>query len=196
MPTTRVPTLDWTVPMITGNRTVRRRASVISVAVMILALTGCGKADPAPPPPTVDQPSAEAPAGAGDHGDVTATPARAVDPCALVPKAAAERLAGTPLQDPVAAPGSCTYTGPISGPTAQVEVYVGAGAKKILDIDRDLGHDLKPVTGVGDEAHIEDGAVFVNVGDVWIAIRLVSLADPAASRQALQDLARDVVTRL
>ncbi|WP_408630753.1 DUF3558 family protein [Micromonospora coxensis] len=166
------------------------------MAVMILALTGCGRTDPAPPPPDVGQPAVEAPATAGDHDGVTATPARTVDPCALVPKAAAERLAGTPLQDPVAAPGSCTYTGPVSGPTAQVEVYVGPGAEKILDIDRALGHDLKPVPGVGDEAYIEDGAVFVAAGDVWIAIRLVSLADPTASRQALQDLARDVVTRL
>ena len=114
-----------------------------------------------------------------------------------MPKAAAERLAGTPLRRPVAAPESCTYTGPTSGPTAQVEVYDGAGAKKILDIDRDLtGHELKAVVGVGDEAYIEDGAVFVNVDDTWVAIRLVSLADPAASQQALANLARDVVTRL
>ncbi|MDG4781044.1 hypothetical protein O7614_15460 [Micromonospora sp. WMMD961] len=190
MSTTRMANLVWTVPVGT------RRAGVISAAVLALALAGCGTADPAPPPPAVDQPPVDAPASAGDHGDVTAAPARTVDPCALVPKAAAERLAGTPLQDPVQAAESCTYTGPISGPTAQVEVYVGAGAKKILDIDRDLGHDLKPLTGVGDEAHIEDGAVFVNAGDVWVAVRLVSLADPAASRQPLQDLARDVVTRL
>ncbi|WFE55310.1 hypothetical protein [Micromonospora sp. WMMD1155] len=163
---------------------------------MILALTGCGTAEPPPLPSAVEQPSVDAPAGPGDHADVTTTPARAADPCALVPKAAAERLAGTPLQDPVAAPESCTYTGPISGPTAQVEVYVGAGAKKILDIDRELGHDLTVITGVGDEAYLEDGAVFVNAGGTWVAVRLVSLADPAASQQALRDLARDAVTRL
>ncbi|MDG4838879.1 DUF3558 family protein [Micromonospora sp. WMMD967] len=169
---------------------------MISVTVMILALTGCGTADPPAPPSAVEQPSVDAPPSPDDRSDVAATPARAADPCALVPKADAERLAGTPLQDPVAARESCTYTGPISGPTAQVEVYVGAGAKKILDIDRELGHDLKAIAGVGAEAHLEDGAVFVDAGGTWVAIRLVSLADPAASRRALEDLARDVVTRL
>ncbi|MDG4809718.1 DUF3558 family protein [Micromonospora sp. WMMD1120] len=188
-PAVRTPPLGSTAPRISATRS----AAAIPVAVMILALTGCGTADPAPPPSAVTQPDVAAPAA---QPDVAATPARTADPCALVPKAAAERLAGTPLQDPVAAPESCTYTAPVSGPTAQVEVYVGAGAKKILDIDRDLGHDLRPVTGVGDEAHIEDGAVFVAVGGTWVAIRLVTLADPAASRQALEDLARDVVTRL
>ncbi|MET8268200.1 hypothetical protein ACWD8I_20770 [Micromonospora arida] len=177
-----------------------RRLPVLTLGLLLVVPAGCSAASD----PAADvrgegdrlQPSVDAPASTGDHGDVTATPARAADPCALVPKAAAERLAGTPLQDPVAAPESCTYTGPTSGPTAQVEVYAGAGAKKILDIDRDLGHELKAVVGVGDEAYIEDGAVFVNVDDTWVAIRLVSLADPAASQQALANLARDVVTRL
>lgn len=173
-------------------------ASVSSASVTILALTGCGSTDQVSPP-AADQPSVEAPTGADPAGTgPAANPAAGpvVDPCVLVPKVDAERLAGTPLQDPVPAPEACTYTGPVSGPVAQVEVYVGDGAKKILDIDRELGHDLEPVAGVGDEAYIEDGAVFVHAGGVWIAIRLVSLADPAASRQALQDLVRTVTTRL
>lgn len=176
-----------------------RRPAALVLSLLLVVPAGCRTtSDPVAGTDVVAE--SDVPAGPevtpDDAVPPAAAPAPTVDPCTLVPKAAAERLAGTPLEEPVAAPGSCTYTGPVSGPTAQVEVYVGAGAKKILDIDRELGHDLKPVPGVGDEAHLEDGAVFVNAGDVWVAIRLVSLADPAASRQALQDLARDVVTRL
>ncbi|GAA4719290.1 hypothetical protein [Phytohabitans rumicis] len=171
-----------------------RLAAIVAAAVVALAAAGCGGADEVTPPAFADQPAIETTAGADPVA--SATPVRAVDPCALVSKVDAERLAGTPLREPVPGAESCTYTGPASGPTAQVEVYVGDGAKKILDIDRELGHDLRPIAGVGDEAHIEDGAVFVSSDGVWIAIRLVSLADPAVYRKALEDLVRAVVTRL
>jgi hypothetical protein len=74
----------------------------------------------------------------------------------------------------------------------QVEVYVGDGAKKILDIDRELEHEIWPLSGIADEAYAEDGAVFLNKSGQWVAIRLVSLNDPKESRKPLEDLARKV----
>jgi hypothetical protein len=41
-----------------------------------------------------------------------------------------------------------------------------AGAKKILDVDRELGHDIKALNGIGDEAYLEDGSVFVGKSGV------------------------------
>ena len=61
------------------------------------------------------------------------TPTALPDPCVLVGKADAVRLAATPLDDGVKAGTSdnlsCTYVGPPTGPTAQVEFFVGDGAK-------------------------------------------------------------------
>jgi hypothetical protein len=87
------------------------------------------------------------------------------------------------------------YTGPSSGPTAQVEAYIGDGAKKFYDIDRDLGHEFKALEGIGDEAQLEDGAVFVRKGTVWVAIRLVRLNDPKENEKPLEDIARKVADR-
>ncbi|NUT21834.1 MAG: hypothetical protein HOV77_21885 [Hamadaea sp.] len=123
-------------------------------------------------------------------------PATQPDPCKLLTKADAEKLTRTPLDDAVAVLETCTYTGPVTGPTAQVEIYVGDGAKKMLDVDRDLQHAFTPVTGAGDEAYLEDGVVFVRKGETWVAIRLVLLNDPAANRIPLENAARTVAGRL
>jgi hypothetical protein len=121
-----------------------------------------------------------------------------IDPCELVTKADAETLAGTPLEDGVAGnpkEPSCTYLGPTTGPTAQVEVFVGAGAKKTLDIDRDLGHTFTPIAGL-EEAFAEENSVFVHQSGVWVEIRLVRLNDPAQNAPALEALARQVADKL
>ncbi|SIM79849.1 DUF3558 domain-containing protein [Micromonospora cremea] len=125
--------------------------------------------------------------------------AAAVDACALVTRQEAEKLAGTRLEDPLEKPtdrDTCTYTGPVTGPTAQVEVYVGDGAKKFLDIDRELGHKMTPISGVGDEAYAEDGTVFVSKGGVWACVRLVRSEDPALYRAGLEAVARTAAGRL
>ncbi|GAB3845072.1 hypothetical protein GCM10029963_22870 [Micromonospora andamanensis] len=171
-----------------------RYLKLAATAVVVAVLTACGgNAEPAaaPPPPNEvtdpappieeTEPSAEAPQ---------------VDACALVTKADAEKLAGTPLEDPVPVRETCRYTGPVSGPVAQVEVYVGDGAKKILDVDRDLDHEFETLSGIGDEAYLEDGAVFVHAAGVWVAIRLVRLDDPARYHKPLTELARTVADRL
>ncbi len=113
-----------------------------------------------------------------------------------MPKEDAEKLAGTRLEDAVPVRETCTYTGPTSGPLAQVEVYVGDGAKKILDVDRDLDHEFETLSGIGDEAYLEDGAVFFQSAGVWVAIRLVRLDDPAKYDKPLTELARTVAGRL
>jgi len=141
-------------------------------------------ADPPAPPAEA---TTEAPAEPATEGP---------DPCALVTKADAEKLAGTPLDPPVAIRETCSYTGPVTGPTAQVEIYVGDGAKKMYDIDVELGHAFDELDGIGDEAHREDGSVFFAKDGVWVAIRLVLLNDPAENREPLATAARTAAGRM
>ncbi|MEV4711209.1 hypothetical protein [Micromonospora sp. NPDC049374] len=171
-----------------------RYLKLTATAAAVAALTACGgSAEPAaaPPPPT----EVAEPAPAVESTEPSAE-APQVDACALVPKEDAEKLAGTPLEDAVPVRETCTYSGPVSGPLAQVEVYVGDGAKKILDIDRDLDHEFETLSGIGDEAYLEDGAVFVHAAGVWVAVRLVRLDDPAKYDKPLTELARTVAGRL
>lgn len=178
----------------------RRNVFALVLAGVILvgvSLAGCGANDPAPRDagsedltPIATEPYEEPPP--------SEEPAAALpDPCTLLSKADAELLARTPLEDAVPTPNACTYTGPVSGPVAQVEVYVGDGAKKMLDIDRDdLGHPFTDVAGIGDEAVLEDGAIFFRVGTVWVAIRLVLLNDPAENVAPLEAAARTAAGRM
>jgi hypothetical protein len=127
--------------------------------------------------------------------------ATGVDACALVTLEDAQTLAGTPLDPGMAAPpenptATCTYTGPVTGPTAQVEIFAGPGAKKALDIDRDLGHVLTPVAGLGDEAYAEENNIFWLQDGVWYQIRLVLLNEPAQNVAPLETLARKVSAAL
>jgi hypothetical protein len=166
--------------------------SVVAVTLLVLGgLLGCGRsgdepaAAPAPTEAAVVEEETSAPAGPALPGA-----------CALVTKPEAEKLAGTPLDDAAPIRETCTYTGPPTGPTAQVEVYVGDGAKKYLDIERDLGHELRPLSGVGDEAYASIEAVFVLKGGVWATVRLVRLNDPAENRKPLENIARTVAGRM
>jgi hypothetical protein len=157
-------------------------------------LLGCGRSGD-PTATADDKPAVTVTKDAAP--EETSAPTRAaVDPCALVSKQEAEQLAGTALDDAKPVRETCTYTGPVTGPTAQVEIGLGDGAKKFLDIDRELGHDLKPMPGIGDEAWAEDGTVFVSKSGLWVSIHLVRLDDPAAYRKPLEDLARKVAARI
>ncbi|MER7461211.1 hypothetical protein [Micromonospora sp. NPDC126480] len=179
--------------------TVRGRIGPMLAALAAIAATslaGCGgepASTPVAPGPTgIDLPS-EAPTAGGEPA---ASPVALPDACQLVTKPEAEELAGTPLNDAVPIRDTCGYTAPVSGPTAQVEVYVGDGAKKYLDIERELGHELRPLAGVADEAYAGADAVFVHRSGVWVAVRLVRLNDPAENRKPLEKVARTVAERL
>ncbi|GAA3775276.1 hypothetical protein GCM10022225_73960 [Plantactinospora mayteni] len=177
---------------------VRSRPVLVTLTALVLALSaGCGRFG-GDDPPAVPQDAPPAATGADPATEPTeAAPAAAsLDACALVTKADAEKLTGTPLEDAVPVRETCSYTGPVTGPTAQVEIYVGDGAKKMLDIDRELGHEFWPLPGVGDEAYAEDGAVFVQKGGQWVAVRLVLLNDPKESRKPLEAVAGTVASRM
>jgi hypothetical protein len=126
------------------------------------------------------------------------------DACDLLTHDEANTLAGRELQDAVAAGlenganVACQYTSDPNGPgVAQVEVYVGDGAKNALDIDRDvLGHTFTNVPGIADEVLQEDGSIFIRKGDTWASINLVLLNDPNENVQRMQDAALIVANRL
>ncbi|MET7876263.1 hypothetical protein [Micromonospora profundi] len=188
-----------------GTRLRVQLLAAVAAVSTLTALGGCGMLggtdDGGNPAAGAEQSVAATPEG---DPVVAASPeappsATKIDACALVTKGEAEKLAGTPLQDPLEKPedrDTCTYTGAPSGPTAQVEVYVGDGAKKFLDIDRELGHKFTAISGAGDEAYAEDGTVFVSKGGVWACIRLVRSEDPATYRTALETAARTAAGRL
>lgn len=184
-----------------GRGQMRRRmgtASIGMAALVLMVSAGCGDSGDKRPAEGGGAPPAAATASPATEIEESAAPAAKTlpDPCTLVTKAEAEKLAATRLEDAVAVRETCTYTGAAGGPTAQVEVYVGDGAKKMLDIDRDLAHAFTPLAGIGDEAHLEDGVVFVRKGETWVAIRLVRLDDPATFRKPLEDAARSAAGRM
>jgi len=167
---------------------------VVLIAGCSSSVDGTGTVDGAAPPaaPTTRKaaPSAPAPAITDPGGAAKA------DPCSLVTQEEANAIAGTKLQPKQRAEQLCTFATPTTGPTGQLEVYVGDGAKKYYDIDKiNLGHDFRKVDGVGDEAYIEDGAIFVSAHGTWIGLRLLRL-DDVDTAPSLIKLAKVAVGRL
>jgi hypothetical protein len=190
-------------PVVIRARVAARVASPAVAVVVALGLAGCGSSNgdlASPSSPAVTSSAAGGQNGSSPGGTTaSATPAsahQATDPCALVSRQEAEQLAGTSLNNAVSQPGACTYTAPTSGPTAQVEVFAGETAKSYLAAERGIGHQLQPLPGIGDEAYVEDYAVFVNKHDVWVSIDLTRSNDPAENRGPLENLARTVASRL
>lgn len=197
-----------------------RRAACLAmtVALATLSITACSATTTATGPSSSSSsaPSTStAPLSSSEPASEPATTARAAtsappkttivtasDPCKVVTKADAEKVVGTPLQAPTTAGGSddrlCQYTSDPTGPEAQVAVIMGAGAKKALDLDKDtLQHAFTPLKGVGDEAYLESGNVFVRKGTVWVAVNVVALDAPEDQVQtALTKLASTIAGRL
>jgi hypothetical protein len=146
--------------------------------------------------------SAPAVSPASAAGSEVASLPPVIDPCKLLTQAEATTLAGVKLNAAVEAGAAgtqtlCQYTSDPSGPTAQVEIITGDGAKKELDIDRDtLKHQFTSVPGIGDEADQEDGNIFIRKGDNWVDINLVKLNDPAQNVQPMQTAAKIIASRL
>lgn len=129
--------------------------------------------------------------------------AKVVDPCVLVSQSQAETLIAMKLLAPTKSgnPTSgfmCQYNADPNGPVGSVQISTGAGVKKALDIDKDnLHHDFTQLTGVGDEAWLENGSVFVRKGTQWVQVYVVSLDTPPEQIQSgLQSLAGTIARSL
>jgi hypothetical protein len=193
------------VQVVKARRSRRLRSSVVILGLLACAtLAGCGTAVVTPYPPAATQaPVASDAPSAADAAtpEPTATPTATLpDPCKLLTQAEADQLAGIKLQGPLPEgdpPTNCAWPTPLTGPVAQVEVGVGDGAKKFLDTDKDvLAHDFAQVSGLGDEAWVEDDTVFVRVGDLWFSLHLVGYAGTSAYRPKLEALAKTIIGRL
>jgi hypothetical protein len=191
---------------LTVKRTILRRTrparigSALALAAAV-TLAACGGDDDES---VLDaQPDTTAPAAtaAPASSTTTAAPARTeFDACELLSQEQADAVMGQSLQTgvPSGPPDdhSCTYTGPPEGSVAQIELFVGPGAKKFLDIDKDLDHEFTPVEGIGDEAEIEEGALFFRVGTTWAAIRIVTLDEWATYQPRVEALAREIAAEM
>jgi hypothetical protein len=181
-----------------------RSTAVILGLLASASLSGCGAATitPYPPAATKAPVASDAPSAAdAATPEPTATPTTALpDPCKLLTQAEADQLAGVKLQGPLPEgdpPTNCVWPTPLTGSVAQVEVGVGDGAKKFLDIDKNvLAHDFAQVAGLGDEAWVEDDTVFVRVGDLWFSLHLVGYAGTSAYRPKLEARAKTIIGRL
>lgn len=173
----------------------------------ILAAACSGAAGSPPPtaigsasPAAVVTPSvAEAPSPAPSETPAEPSPSP-LDPCALITRDEADALAGVKVLDPQPAgnpPSRCVWPTPVTGAVGQVEIDVGDGARKTYDIDATvLHHDFTPVADLGDEAYIEDKAIFFRKGDTWVAIHVIRLDAPARLPDKLEELARSVAGRI
>jgi hypothetical protein len=127
-----------------------------------------------------------------------------IDACGLVSPEEAAVLTGVPMTLFSSTSAHCDYSGHPDGTSPIVEVYVGDGAKQLLDTDRRLAElnpnpdgtprDVPSVPGIGDEAYQGADRVLVfQKSGVWVAINVIASGD---HQQALLDLARTVVTKL
>jgi hypothetical protein len=192
---------------------VRVTSTLLAIGAMIAALAACatttkghsinGVAVPASTAGgSKGANSSKQSASSATQSSGRAGPDGAAHPCSLLTQSEAETLAGTKLMAGIESGASdaktlCQYVGPTTGPEAQVQVLVGDGAKKVLDIDRDvLKHPFTTLTGVGDEAYQEDDNVFIRKGATWASINLVLLNEPAQNVKPMQTAAREVARRL
>ncbi|MBI4942706.1 MAG: DUF3558 family protein [Actinobacteria bacterium] len=176
-----------------------RTALPLTAALCTLALAGCsaggaGGTVTVTQTVTVTAPADGQAAPEPTPGAADGAPSALPDPCALLTREDASTLAGLRLGDgdaagPAGTRTACTYSAPTTGPTGQVSVFVGDGAKKQMDIDIELGHEFTPLTGVGDEATIEDGYGFVRKGDTWVSINVVLLDDETQAKKTAKRLA-------
>ncbi len=179
------------------GRGIGRWLLVAPATVLLLAASGCGRSEePSRPANAAGEPSTTTSTEPAEDAAPADKPAPKA--CDLVTDQEAAALAGVKLDPKREAQGSCTWTAPTTGPLGQVEVYVGDGAKKTLDIERQLSHELETLSGIGDEAYLDKQAneVFVQKAGTWVEIRLVRLNDPKENHKPLKDLIRVVADRL
>lgn len=191
------------------SRPMHRTPALAVLAAVVLGLSGCSSLLPTTTKTVTVTVTAASDAGtvigAEDTGvsdpspaadDETAEAPTEVDVCAMFSKAEAEKLAGMKLGSGVAAAGTCSYTSAPSGPTAQVSVFIGDGAKQTLDTDRNLDHVFETLKDVGEEAYLEESTIFVRVGPTWGEISLLRFNDNAANRAPLIAAATRLAARM
>ena len=170
------------------------------VAALLLAACGSPTPETQLPPDAADAGTVDSTSTPGAGGPA-AIDIASLDACAILTRSDAEAILGLATPEQLGAAtadvASCGYTADPNGPVGQVELYVGPGALKQLEIDRDvLEHVFTQPTGIGDEAWLQDGMIFARAGETWFSIRVVSLDDPARFVDPLQTAARDVAARL
>jgi hypothetical protein len=177
----------------------------LAVGLGLLAavvVAACSGAAATAVPPTQAPPAATPVATAAPTAtDVPLeTTAPLPDPCKLVTQDEADTLAGVKLGAPLPAgdpPTNCVWPTPTTGSVAQVEVDVGDGAKKFLDIDKDtLAHAFTQVSGLGDEAWQESDTIFVRTGTLWFSLHLVKLDSAPTDQANMVILARTILGRI
>lgn len=202
--------------VVAERRRATRRLGVAPGQVPVLALAmlsvilaaACSAASATPAPAAIPSPSpaavvapevSEAPSPTPTESPAEPSPAP-LDPCALITRDEADALAGVKVLDPQPAgnpPSRCVWPTPVTGAVGQVEIEVGDGARKAYDIDATvLHHDFTPVARLGDEAYMEDKAIFFRAGDTWVEINVVRLDAPSRLPDMLVQLARTVAGRL
>lgn len=154
-------------------------------------------------PPVVADSAASAVPSSDGAGPSDGIPEHA-DACEVLERTEAQAVVARRLM--AAAPAGvefgkatyCTYAGYPDDPgVGQVEVFIGDGAEKALQIDRDtLKHDFRRIDGLGDECWAEDGQVFFRAGSTWVTIRVVLLEEDPEKAGRLEAAARIVLGRL
>jgi len=166
---------------------VRLARTLVLATIAAAVAAGCGGSSHNNSTPTASSDVTDtSPTSAA--ADTTTTTVPTPKACDLITKQQADAAIGLTLQAPVAADAadssSCTFTAPPTGPVGQVEVFAGPGANKYYEVDQNIGHTFGAVPGLGDEAHLEPGAVFFRKGSNWVAIRITSLDDSDAQIRA------------
>lgn len=157
-------------------------------------------ATPEPVATPSGEPPTQAPGSDAPRSDVPPSEPAILDPCSLISRDEAAALVGGSLRKPMPAgqpPTLCMWPTPLSGAVRQVQIDLGDGVVKFLEIDRDtLGHAFTQPAGIGDEAWFEPGNVFFRVGEQWVGIHTVGGPGGAKGERRLLDLARIVASRL
>ena len=176
-----------------------RLALGLAASLLVAACSGAAATPVATPTPTPVPTVAATDTPAATNSPV-ATEAALPDPCSLLTQDEADQLAGVQLGAPLpegTPPTNCVWPTPTTGSVAQVEVGVGDGAKKFLDIDKGtLGHAFTQVSGLGDEAWQESDTVFVRTGTLWFSLHLVKLDSAPDDQANMVTLAHTILSRI
>lgn len=174
----------------------------VLASVLVLAAAACG-GGPAGPGQTGPGASGRGASGTGGPGSSTsgATVGVSNDVCSLLTVVEVSSALST---DPLTATGTsgtsgdgakCTYWIGPDDPALKAEVIT----KGAITYFRSQHHELQEaISGVGDEAFYDSGdrAVFVLVGETYVALTAIYASDSNTTRDALTTLAKLVVARL